>query len=364
VSPRAGKTFVPVESVRAAGDLPPGYYTEVYGSGQKPYTVTHHPDDTWSCTCPAWRFQSTGVVRTCKHLLGLFGAKKQSARTGMRFEEQPRPAAVPPPSRAKGGPKGVLLAEKWRPDIEPSCYFMSEKLDGVRAYWDGTGFWSRNGNEFHAPAWFTACLPRDEDLDGELFVGRKRFNETISVVRKDVPVDAEWKKVTFMVFDLPGHPGPFEARHAALQALVAKMRKRDPACPVEVVEQVVCTSPEHLAKVLKQVQKKGGEGLMLRKPRSLYERSRSWSLLKVKEFIDEEATIVGYVPGKGKHKGRLGAYEAKLKSGARFDVGTGLSDRDRETPLKIGTPITIRYQELTPAGIPRFPVFLAARTYE
>ena len=103
---------------------------------------------------------------------------------------------------------------------------------------------------------------------------------------------------------------------------------------------------------------------MLREANSYYERKRSRTLLKVKDFMDTEARVVGYVPGAGRHKGRLGAYEAELPNGTRFSVGTGLSDKDREKPVRVGTQITVRFQELTPAGVPRFPSFVGVRDYE
>ena len=104
---------------------------------------------------------------------------------------------------------------------------------------------------------------------------------------------------------------------------------------------------------------------MMRRAGSAYEGKRSSTLLKIKEFHDEEARILGHEKGLGKNLGRLGAYNAELLStGARFRVGTGLSDAHRERPLGVGTIITVRYQELTPAGIPRFPTFVGARDYE
>jgi DNA ligase 1 len=259
---------------------------------------------------------------------------------------------------------GVLLAEKWTPATDPTGYWMSEKLDGVRAYWDGEGLYSRNGNRFFAPSWFTDLLPADTSLDGELYMGPGRFNEAVSIVRSKTP-DARWRSIQYRIFDAPSG-APFEARmERVADVVVAACEAYRGDCPIVRVQQTRCRSPKHLGEFHARVTAQGIEGTMLRAPGSPYERRRSASLLKVKDFHDAEARVVGYVPGEGKHRGRLGAYEAEdLQTGARFRVGTGMSDRQRENPAPKGSVITYRYQELTPAGIPRFPSFVAARDYE
>jgi DNA ligase-1 len=284
----------------------------------------------------------------------------------------PKRAPAPAPKRAPVQPKrtgdpiggGVMLAEKWTPDVDPTGCWMSEKLDGVRAYWNGEGLYSRNGNLFHAPEWFTDLLPPDTELDGELYVGPGKFNDTISIVRSGEP-DERWRRIRYMVFDLPGSSAPFEARVAEIHKVVARLCAKNKACPIVPVAQVVCESPHHLGAFHASTTRRGIEGVMLRVPGSRYERRRSRALLKVKDFMDAEARITGYVPGEGKHKGRLGAYEAVLlDGGVPFRVGTGLTDADRERPIPRGTIITVRFQELTPAGVPRFPSFVSARDYE
>ena len=97
---------------------------------------------------------------------------------------------------------------------------MSEKLDGVRAYWDGRQFLSRLGNRYHAPDWFTAGLP-DVPLDGELWIGRKKFQRTVSIVRRQDRSE-HWKEVRFLVFDAPASGGPFEERLAFLEQALAR----------------------------------------------------------------------------------------------------------------------------------------------
>lgn len=254
-------------------------------------------------------------------------------------------------------PTKLLLARPWdAAKVDPTGWWVSEKLDGVRAFWDGKGaLWSRLGKRFEkAPAWFLAQLPQGLALDGELYLGRKAFNDTIRAIKGS----AGWASVRYMVFDAPDVGGIVEARwvaaaHAIRQSGVAS-----------IVRQGRCISPAHLGVMLREVEAKGGEGLMLRQAGSLYERRRSRTLLKVKSFFDVEARVVGYIPGKGKHAGRLGALECELPDHVRVDVGTGFSDAQREAPPRVGAIITIRYQELTPAGVPRFPVFVSERNYE
>jgi DNA ligase 1 len=256
----------------------------------------------------------------------------------------------------------VLLAKKYGGQ-DPTCYWMSEKLDGVRAIWDGhSGFWSRTGKPFNAPDWFQVAMPQGVVLDGELFAGRGLFRDTISAVRRKVPRDDQWRGITYLVFDMPQDGGTFEGRMKKLGRIL-----RDEGDPrfVRMVAQKVCGSGADLDRFHREISRGGGEGVMLRLAGSKYEPKRSSTLLKVKDFIDEEARVTGFQKGEGKHRGRLGAYHAELLStGVRFKVGTGLSDAQREHVLPKGAIFTVRYQELTPDGVPRFPVFIAARDYE
>jgi DNA ligase-1 len=232
---------------------------------------------------------------------------------------------------------------------------MSEKLDGLRAYWDGEAFVSRLGNRFFAPDWFVEDLPADT-LDGELWVGRKMFQKATSIVRSGA-AGQEWKLVQYVVFDAPNAKGGFEDRLAHAQ----KVLTRSGAPHARSLEHVVCSGFDHLREELRRVEGLGGEGLMLRRPGSKYEVGRSQSLLKVKTFHDAEARVIDHAPGTGKHKGRLGALVCQLADGVTFNVGTGFSDREREGPPQIGAIITFRYQELSNDGVPRFPSYVGER---
>jgi len=249
---------------------------------------------------------------------------------------------------------GVLLAKTYE-GIDPTGWWMSEKLDGIRAVWDGKRFTSRAGNTFAAPKWFTAKLP-DIPLDGELWMGRGEFARTSSVVRSSE--DKGWKDVSFMAFDVPlVEAGPFEDR----LALLARLSSFSSFSPFVLVRQVRCESRSHLEDFVDAVVSRNGEGAMLRKPGSLYEFRRSSTLFKVKRFLDAEAIVTGYQPGKGKYRGMLGALDCKLPSGVEFQVGTGFTDLERLDPPRIGARITFRYQELSKDGVPRFPAFMRSR---
>ena len=332
-------------------DLADGESIEVQGSGSKPY-VLKNTGGVYACTCPAWRNQSVGIERrTCKHIRKLRGDAAEEARVGGALPAKP---ARPPGEEAEGPP--VLLAEVWDNALDLTGWWMSEKLDGVRAYWDGTQFLSRLGNIYHAPDWFAAGLPA-EPLDGELWVARKAFQRTVGIVRRQDKSD-HWKDVRFLVFDAPARPGPFEDRLAYLAAGFARWRPAY-AAPHE---HCACRGLDHLRDELKRVEGLGGEGLMLRQPGSAYVAGRSSTLLKVKSFLDAEAVVVGHEPGKGRHAGRLGALVVRLPNGKGFSVGTGFSDRERADPPAVGAVITFRYQELSDAGIPRFPSYVRVRS--
>jgi DNA ligase-1 len=332
-------------------DLEDGTTIEMKGSGSRPYIIKN-VGGVYSCTCPAWRNQSLQPhQRTCKHIRKLRGDDAEKERLGA--------AALSPPTRkAEGEPKEgppVLLAESWDTQQDVKGWWMSEKLDGARAFWDGKQFVSRLGNTFVAPDFFMRDLP-DVPLDGELWIARKSFQRTMSVIkRQDRP--AEWAEVRYVVFDAPAHGGAFEARMRFLGDLLGK----HPSDYVRPLAQEPCRGTDHLLAELDRMAAVGGEGLMLRQPGSLYEAGRSSTLLKVKRFHDAEARVIGYLPGAGKHKGRTGSLEVQLTSGVRFAVGTGLSDAERVRPPAIGSTISFRYQELSDGGVPRFPSYVGVR---
>ena len=330
-------------------DLRDGQSIEMQGSASKPY-ILKNVGGVYSCSCPAWRNQSLGIERrTCKHLRKLRGDAAEQARIGASL-----PTQKIEPNDARQVPQ-LLLAESWDGQLDPTGWWMSEKLDGVRASWDGEHFWSRQGNIFHAPSWFTAGLP-DSALDGELWLGRKQFQRTVSIVRRhDQP--STWKDIVFAVFDAPTLNKPFEDRLGFLGDCLSFQRTPY----ARIVEQWYCHGRDHLQSQLDLLTGLGAEGLMLRQPGSRYEAGRSSTLLKVKRFQDAEARVIGHQGGTRRHKGRLGALLAEMANGVRFAVGTGFTDAQRDQPVPIGSTITFRYQELSDRGVPRFPSFVGIR---
>ena len=245
----------------------------------------------------------------------------------------------------------VMLAMEWEGD-DPAGWWMSEKLDGVRAVWNGENFVSRNGKVFDAPAWFKKGMPADAILDGELWLGRDRFQETAGIARRK---GDSWSGLRFMVFDLI-NDAPFEERHAALCALELPGH-------VELVEQIKCASESHLRAFEADVLANGGEGVMLREPASDYVHFRTYSLRKVKQFSNSEAIVIDHVEGTGQNAGRLGALVCEW-SGHEVRLGAGLTEHHRDNPPPIGELVTFKFFGLHKGGTPRHPSFVSARDYE
>ena len=339
-----------------ATDLADGASTTMRGSGAQPY-VLKNTGGVYSCSCPAWRNQGSAIERrSCKHLRRLRGDAVETARVGTAAA----PARAP---RAAGGATAtpvsvappILLAHPWDHVTDLTGWWMSEKLDGVRAYWDGERFVSRLGNQYHAPDWFVESLPR-LPLDGELWAGRKKFQRAVSIARRQDRSDA-WRELTYVVFDAPAVDAPFEQRLAQVQHQLEAHRSAHARWhPHER-----CTGLDHLRAELARVEALGGEGLMMRQPSSKYEVGRSWTLRKVKTFHDAEALVTAHVRGAGRHDGRLGSLQCEMPDGTVFNVGTGLSDAERNAPPPVGSVVTYRYQELSDDGVPRFPSYVGVR---
>jgi DNA ligase-1 len=347
--------------------LEDGENREVEGSGKNPHKVSRR-GHVYSCSCPAWKFQKTNIaLRTCKHIRQIVGDTADAARIAGAAGDF---ASADGGGAAAGGAasadaaggivalpfKSVMLANKYIEEKHGSTlageWWVSEKLDGLRAVWDGTKFMSRAGNLFFAPDEFVKDFPTNIVLDGELFCGRGNFDKASSLVRSYGGTYAQWNgSVTYQVFDAPLLTGPFEHRMKELKAVVSKMKH------ATFVAQELLQGAAHLVEKLASIEADDGEGLMLRKKGSAYEFKRSNSLLKVKTMHDAEAVVTGHEEGKGKNKGKCGAMVCELPSGKKFKVGTGLTDVDRANPPPVGSTITFGYFEMTKAGVPRFPTF-------
>jgi len=255
----------------------------------------------------------------------------------------------------------LMLAKVYHPGVAVPDYWVSEKYDGVRGYWDGEKLLTRNGERIAAPAWFTAGWPK-VPLDGELWAGHGQFARAVSTVRRQSPDAAAWRAMRFMVFDLPAQGGTFSERIPALNGVVSRIDQPW----VQAVAQSKVASHAALQALLATTVRHGGEGLMLHRGASLYKGQRSDDLLKAKPHEDSEARVVAHIPGQGKYAGMVGALLVEIsgadgKAGQRFKLGSGLSDDVRQNPPPVGSTVTYRFRGLNDSGIPRFATFMRVR---
>ena len=263
---------------------------------------------------------------------------------------------VTAPLQAQPAAPALLLASEYHAGVDVSRYLVSEKFDGVRAVWDGKSLRFRSGRDVAAPAWFIAKLPATP-LDGELWLARGKFDELSGIVRKLQPVDEEWHRVNYLIFELPDAPGTFAERYARIVDLVRETGWSQ----LQAVEQSRVVSRRALEIRLGAVVKGAGEGLMLHLADAPYVTGRSDVLVKVKPLRDTEGVVVAHLPGKGKYAGMMGALQINLPDGRTFKLGTGFSDATRRDPPPVGSTVTYTYRDLTKSGLPRFASYLRGR---
>jgi DNA ligase-1 len=272
---------------------------------------------------------------------------------GLPFVLQAAPALHHSPMLAT-----AISADQPGPD-DLENWLVSEKYDGVRAYWDGRQLYSRSGYPINPPAEVTRGWP-DVPLEGELWSGYGRYSEVSGLINRHQTTPDEWRDIRFMLFDLPHWPGTFSQRASRLEALVNTAGVAN----LVPVQQHVGLDAAGLQRLLDSTLERGGEGLMLHRGSALYQFSRSTDLRKLKRHQDAEATVVAHLPGKGKYEGMLGALLVELEDGRRFRLGTGFSDAERTDPPALGSLVSFRYDGLTTHGLPRFARFLRVRTPE
>jgi len=247
--------------------------------------------------------------------------------------------------------KPDLLLLKTYKNQNTTNWVMSEKLDGIRAYWNGKQLLSRGGKVIHAPKWFVKDYPPFE-IDGELWSKRGDFENISSIVRDKIP-SKEWIQIKHYIFEVPNAKGDLFQRLDKVKPYENKY--------IKILPQMKVKNKEHQNTFLKQIEEQNGEGIVVRDPRSLYINKRTSKALKVKSFKDTECKILGYTNGKGKYTGKVGAIICQLSKEIIFKIGSGLSNDFRNNPPKIGTNITFKYQNITKYGKPRFPVYLRIR---
>ncbi|MBY8230091.1 DNA ligase [Vibrio fluvialis] len=250
----------------------------------------------------------------------------------------------------------VAQANEYHDGINIYEYWQSEKLDGIRAIWNGKQLLTRNGNPIYAPRWFTDPLP-DYALEGELWAGRGHFALVQQTVLDHTPSDEAWRKIDFMLFDMPDAAGDYTKRYYNLIHVVDSASSRH----IKYIEHTPVLSEQELLRYLDTLVNENGEGIMLRKVTARYQAGRSNDLLKLKKHQDAEARVVGYKIGNGKYKGLMGSVLVRTDEGTEFYVGTGFSDEQRLNPPEIGSLITYRYNGLTAEGKPRFARFVRVR---
>lgn len=290
------------------------------------------------------------VIKEKNEIVVTNNAPKRSTRTKEKIDYSAVNMEIEEDSSKFSSP---MLASNYDCAQDITNWYMSEKLDGIRCIWDGKTMRSRNGNKFYPPEFFTVDFPKDVMLDGELFLDRKKFSETVSIVKKQEAHDG-WKKIKYLVFDGPELKGNFKNRLKLLGETLGGIKSPY----IELHKHEICTGTEQLEKSMKEIVSIGGEGVILRDPSSPYENRRTKTMLKVKEFHDAEATVTGHIKGTGRLTSLMGAIEVKNKEGIVFRIGSGFTDKERSKPPKIGSVVTYRYFELSKDNVPRFPTFL------
>ncbi|KGQ69356.1 DNA ligase [Chelonobacter oris] len=233
-------------------------------------------------------------------------------------------------------------------------WVMSEKLDGIRGYWDGRQLLSRNGNRLNPPPYFTQNFPPFA-IDGELFSARGEFEQISSIVRSFD--DIGWQKLKLYVFDVPHADGDLSQR---LQQL-AHYLSQNPTSYIEIIPQIPIKDKKHAEAFLAEIEQVGGEGIVVRNPHIPYQHQRSSQILKFKTAQDEECEVIAHHKGKGQFADMLGAVSCRNQHGV-FRIGSGFKISDRQNPPPIGSIITYQYRGLTKNGKPRFATFLRERT--
>ncbi|EAJ2879329.1 DNA ligase [Campylobacter coli] len=242
-------------------------------------------------------------------------------------------------------------------------YLMSEKLDGIRGIWEAGKFKTRQDNPIHTPSYFTYNFPSFK-LDGELWIARAKFDEISALIRSGSLDSSLWKSVTYNVFDVPNACEEFKLTPCTLSnrlKVLERYLQQNPNPYIKIIKQIPIKDQEHLKEFYKDIIFNKGEGVVIRKDFAPYEKGRSKNALKLKPYEDAECKVIAYTEGKGKFQGKIGALLCQMPNDRVIKIGSGLKDKDRENPPKIGSIVTYKFNGLTKNSLPRFPVFLHIR---
>lgn len=238
--------------------------------------------------------------------------------------------------------------------IQPQDYLVSEKLDGMRAYWDGKNLISKSGNIIHAPQWFLKDFPPFE-LDGELYTKRGDFEHIISIIKNQKNTDS-WHLLKYHIFEVPNQKGNLTQR---LQVIKDYLNThKNPY--ITIIPQHQFQTLEAIQNFFNQIKQDNGEGIILRKKDLAYYTGRNSNTLKYKVFLDRECKIIGYKMGKNALKNKVGSLICQDGEKTIY-IGSGLTNNMRENPPPLDTIITYKYYQTTKNNMPKHPVFLRIR---
>lgn len=246
-------------------------------------------------------------------------------------------------------------AKKYTDREEITGWVMSEKLDGIRGYWNGKQLFTRKGLPINPPSWFVDNFPPFE-LDGELWSKRGDFEFIQSTVLDRNPGEG-WEKITYNLFEIPNQKGNFFSRLSKAREWFKIHKNKH----IRFISQIRIKDESDLDHFFNRIQSCGGEGVIVKDPDKPYHTGRSAHVLKVKKFQDMEGVVIGLNKGKGKYRSAMGSLTLQLENGIVFKLGTGFTDQIRNKPPSTGTIVTFKYYGFTKTGIPKFASFLRVR---
>ena len=249
-----------------------------------------------------------------------------------------------------------MLAHPYNPKRVIFPAYIQPKLDGIRAIWlhKEKRFISRNNKPLVLPLKLSASVITSPfDLDGELVISGKSFNEISGVVRhQDMGIE-EKDSLRYIIFDVIVNNMIYSGR----KELVYKSRGGN---YIDIISTQIVNSEVDIQRNHQDNLDEGYEGSIIRN-NTLYEFKRSYNLLKIKPTKEIICKIIGLIEGTGKYEGMLGALTVETPDKKIFNVGSGFNDEEREyiwnIPSYNNIYVKVKYQDLSEYGIPRFPIF-------